>query len=198
MKRIVFATGNKSKLKEIAMILSDLNMEVISIKDVGVKLDVVEDGKTYTDNALIKAKEAHRLLPDDIVMADDSGFEVDCLNKEPGVYSARYMGEDTSYDIKNQNLIDRSAGAEGDDRSARFVCSIVAILPNGEVQVSEATMEGKIAKEIKGTNGFGYDPILWLDEFGCTSAELSPEQKNEISHRGKALRAAREKLLASL
>ena len=129
-----------------------------------------------------------------IVLADDSGLEIDYLNKEPGVYSARYMGEDTSYDIKNQNLIDRLDGVEKDKRTARFVCAIVAVLPDGEVLVSRETMEGYIGWEIAGENGFGYDPIFYLDEFGCSSAELSREQKNAISHRGKAL-AGIKKLL---
>ncbi len=198
MNRIVFATGNKDKLKEVAMILKDLNMEVISIKEAGVKLDVIEDGKTYTENAMIKAKAAHELLPDDIVMADDSGFEVDYLNKEPGIYSARYLGEDTSYDIKNQNLIDRLDGVEDEKRTARFVCDIAAVLPDGRILTTEGILEGRIAHEAAGCGGFGFDPIFFLPDRGCTTAELTEDGKNEISHRGRALRAMKEVLAREL
>ena len=126
-----------------------------------------------------------------IVLADDSGLEIDYLNKEPGIYSARYMGENTSYDIKNQNLIDRLAGVPDEKRTARFVCAIAAAFPDGENEVVRGTMEGIIGYEIAGENGFGYDPIFFLPECGCTSAELSPEKKNELSHRGEGLRKIR-------
>ena len=125
-------------------------------------------------------------------MADDSGLEVDYLNKEPGIYSARYMGEDTSYRIKNKSLIDRLEGVEGDDRSARFVCAIAAAFPDGTVEITRGTIEGQIGYEEKGENGFGYDPIFYVPEYGCTTAELTLEQKNETSHRGKALRKMKE------
>ena len=128
------------------------------------------------------------------MLADDSGLEIDYLNKEPGVYSARYMGEDTSYEIKNRNIIERLSGAEGKERSARFVCNIAAVLEDGRVIQREAYMEGLIAKEPAGNGGFGYDPILYLPEFGKTSAELTMEEKNQISHRGKALEAMKKAL----
>lgn len=191
--RIIFATGNEGKMKEIRMIMSDLGMEILSMKEAGLAADVEENGATFEENAVIKAK-AIAALCDDIVLADDSGLEIDALNKEPGVYSARYMGEDTSYHIKNQNLIDRLEGVPEEERTARFVCAIAAALPNGEVYIEKAAMEGRIGYEECGENGFGYDPIFMLPEFGKSTAELSPEEKNQLSHRGKALRMIKERL----
>ena len=218
MKKLIFATGNKDKMREIRMIMAGLPYEVYSMKEVGADPDIVEDGTSFAENALIKAKavaeyiKANGLkLPEEsndeadevsgtdeaqseeiVVLADDSGLEIDALNKEPGIYSARYMGEDTSYHIKNKNLIDRLEGVQDEDRTARFVCAVAAVFSNGREEVREATMEGRIGYEEKGANGFGYDPILFLPQFGCMSAELEPEQKNAISHRGKALRMMRE------
>ena len=215
MTKIIFATGNKDKMREIREIMADCDVEVFSMKEAGINVDIVEDGDTFEANSTIKAKTisdyiAGKGLTDEqkddnwkaisekysgaIVLADDSGLEIDYLNKEPGVLSARYMGEDTSYDIKNQNLIDRLDGVKKEQRTARFVCAIAAVLPDGEVLISRETMEGYIGWEQEGENGFGYDPIFFLDEFGCSSATLSPEQKNSISHRGKALRAMKEEL----
>ena len=193
MKRIVFATGNEGKMKEIRMILADLGVSVLSMKEAGVSADIVEDGKTFEENAAIKA-ETIRDLTGAIVLADDSGLEIDYLGGEPGIYSARYMGEDTSYDIKNQNLLDRLEGVPDEKRTARFVCAICAALPDGRKLTTRGTIEGIIGHGISGENGFGYDPIFWLPEYGCSTAELSPEKKNELSHRGKALRAIKEQL----
>ena len=197
MKKIIFATGNAHKMVEIRMILADLGMEILSQKEAGIQADVVEDGTTFEENAVIKATEiakvAHTMpgFEEAIVLADDSGLEIDYLNKEPGIYSARYMGEDTSYDIKNQNLIDRLAGVPDEKRTARFVCEIAAAFPVGKSEVVRGTMDGIIGYEIAGENGFGYDPIFFLPEYGCTSAELSPEKKNELSHRGEGLKKIR-------
>ena len=193
-KQIIFATGNKDKMREIREIMADVDVEVLSMKEAGIVVDVVEDGDTFEANSLIKAK-AIAEYTDAIVLADDSGLEIDYLDKAPGVYSARFMGEDTSYDIKNQALIDKLDGVPKEKRTARFVCAIGAVLPNKETLVVRETMEGYIGYEIAGENGFGYDPIFYLDEFGCSSAALSREQKNEISHRGKALRAMKDILL---
>ena len=190
-RRIVFATGNKNKMKEIRMILVDLGMEILSMKEAGAEAEVEENGTTFEENAQIKAEEISKLLPDDIILADDSGLEIDFLNKAPGIYSARFAGVDTSYDIKNQMLLDQLNGVPDEKRTARFVCAIAAVFPDGTKKIVRETMEGRIGYEIAGENGFGYDPIFWLPEFGCTSAELSPEDKNAISHRGKALRAMR-------
>ena len=194
MKNIIFATGNKDKMREIREIMADCDVQIQSMKEAGIQVDIVEDGKTFEENALIKAR-AIAAHTNAIVLADDSGLEIDALNKEPGVYSARYMGEDTSYDIKNQNLIDRLDGVPKEKRTARFVCAIAAAFPDGRVLITRGTMEGQIGYEEKGENGFGYDPIFYLDEFGCSSATISPEQKNAISHRGKALRAMKELLI---
>ena len=193
MTKIIFATGNKDKMREIREIMQDCDVEIISMKEAGIDPEINEDGATFEENAIIKAK-AVAAFTGAIVLADDSGLEIDYLNKEPGVLSARYMGEDTSYNIKNQSLIDRLEGVEKEQRTARFVCAIAAVLPNKEVLVTRQTMEGYIGWEQEGENGFGYDPIFFLDEFGCSSATLSPEQKNSISHRGKALRAMKEEL----
>ncbi|HIZ78627.1 MAG TPA: XTP/dITP diphosphatase [Candidatus Lachnoclostridium stercorigallinarum] len=191
--RIVFATGNEGKMREVRLIMADLGMEILSMKEAGADPDIVEDGKTFGENAEIKARAVWEQTGG-IVMADDSGLVIDYLGGEPGVYSARYMGEDTSYEIKNRALIDRLAGVEGQDRSARFVCNIAAVLPDGQVVHTEETMEGLIAMEPAGDGGFGYDPILYLPEYGKTSAEITIEEKNKISHRGKALEAMKDRL----
>ncbi len=190
-RKVIFATSNEGKMKEVRSILEDLDVEVLSMKEAGIFVDVVEDGTTFEENAAIKATAIQKVCGE-IVLADDSGLEVDYLNKEPGIYSARYMGEDTSYRIKNKSLIDRLEGVEGDDRSARFVCAIAAAFPDGCVEITRGTIEGQIGYEEKGENGFGYDPIFYVPEYGCTTAELSLEQKNEASHRGKALRKMKE------
>ncbi len=193
MKKVIFATGNEGKMKEIREILGDLDIELLSLKDAGIKADIVEDGKTFEENAEIKAKAICQLTGE-IVLADDSGLEIDYLNKEPGIYSARYMGEDTSYRIKNASLIERLEGVPDEQRTARFVCAIAAAFPDGTMKTVRAAMEGRIGYEEKGENGFGYDPIFYLPEYGCTSAELSMKEKNKISHRGKALRLIKDEL----
>lgn len=193
MNRIIFATGNAGKMKEIREILSDVDAEIVSMREAGISVDIVEDGSTFEENAIIKAK-AVAALTHDIVLADDSGLEVDYLDKEPGVYSARYMGENTSYTIKNQAILDRLFGVPKEKRTARFVCAIAAAMPDGNVLVTRETIEGYIGERPAGINGFGYDPIFYVDKFGCSTAELSEEQKNEISHRGKALRAMKNQL----
>ena len=191
MDKIIFATGNAGKMKEVREILKDLNVEVLSMKEAGIQADVEENGKTFQENAVIKAREIMK-ISGEVVLADDSGLEIDYLNKEPGIYSARYMGEDTSYRIKNGNLIERLQGVPDEKRTARFVCAIAAAFPDGSVETTEGTIEGRIGYEEKGENGFGYDPIFYVPEFGCTTAELTGEQKNQISHRGKALEAMKE------
>ncbi len=189
--RIVFATGNQNKMREIHEIMDDLGMEIVSMKEAGIAVDIVEDGQSFEENAVIKAS-AIAARCQDIVLADDSGLEVDALNKEPGIYSARYMGEDTSYRIKNQNIIDRLDGVPDEKRTARFVCAVAAVFPDGTHTVVRETIEGRIGYAESGANGFGYDPIFYVPEYGCTTADLSPEQKNEISHRGKALKKIKE------
>lgn len=185
-KQIIFATGNEDKMKEIRAILGDLHIPVLSLKEAGIDVDIVEDGTTFAENAMIKAKAIAELV-DGIVLADDSGLEIDYLNKEPGVYSARYMGENTSYKIKNQSLIDRLEGVPDSQRTARFVCAIAAVFPDQSTNTALGTIEGLIGYEERGTGGFGYDPIFYLPEYQCSTAELSMEVKNKLSHRGKAL-----------
>lgn len=195
MKKIIFATGNEDKLKEIREILEEPGLDIISMKEAGINLTIVEDGTTFEENAVIKAKAVARET-DEIVLADDSGLEIDYLNKEPGVYSARYAGEDTPYSVKNQLLLDRLAGVDQEKRTARFVCVIAAALPDGQVLTARGTIEGYIGYAPAGENGFGYDPIFYVPEYGCSTAQLSRELKNQLSHRGKALRAMKVKLKA--
>ena len=190
-RKIIFATGNEHKMQEIRMILSDLGMPIVSMKEAGICVEVVEDGTSFEENAMIKATEIAKHVENCIVLADDSGLEIDYLNKEPGIYSARYAGEHTSYDIKNNLLLGRLEGVPDEKRTARFVCAVAVAFPDGTTEVVRGTMEGRIGHEIIGENGFGYDPIFFLPEYGCTSAQLAPEKKNELSHRGKALRAMR-------
>ncbi len=191
--KIIFATGNKDKLREIRAIFGELGIEVVSMKEAGINVDIVEDGTTFAENALIKARAVAKAsgLP---AMSDDSGLVVDALGGEPGIYSARYMGEDTSYRIKNANIIERLLGVPDEERTARFVCAAALVLPDGREFVREGAFEGRIGYEERGENGFGYDPIFYVPEKGCYSAELVPEEKNAISHRGKALREMRKVL----
>lgn len=191
MKSIILASNNKDKVKEVKEILK--GYDIISMKEAGIDVDIEENGTTFEENALIKARAIMKLTGQ-ITMADDSGLEIDYLNKAPGVYSARFMGHDTSYDIKNKALIQKLEGVKGSDRSGRFVCAIAVCFPDGREIVKRGTMEGLIAEEIKGDNGFGYDPIVYFPEYGRTSGELAPEEKNKISHRGKALALIKEEL----
>lgn len=193
MKRIVFATGNAGKMKEVRMILADLGLEVRSMKEAGITIDIEENGTTYEENALKKAR-AVAARTNAIVLADDSGLEIDYLNREPGVYSARYLGEDTSYSVKNANLIQRLQGVPDERRTARFVCAIAAVLPGGQELTTRAAIEGRIGYEEKGNGGFGYDPIFYVPELHKTTAELTGEEKNLVSHRGKALQLMKEEL----
>ncbi|MBE5863927.1 MAG: RdgB/HAM1 family non-canonical purine NTP pyrophosphatase [Lachnospiraceae bacterium] len=195
-KQIIFATGNKGKIKEIEMILGDAGYEIRTMKEAGIAINIVEDGTTYEENALIKVRAvaAQPQAQGCIVMADDSGLEIDALNKEPGVYSARYLGEDTPYSVKNAELIHRLEGVPDEKRTARFACAIAAKLPDGSEIVTKSTIEGRIGYEEKGSNGFGYDPIFFYPPYGKHTAELTEEQKNEVSHRGKALRLMKEEL----
>lgn len=193
MRKVIFATTNEGKMKEIREIMKDMDIELLSLKDLNLNPDIVENGHTFEENAIIKAKQVMELTCE-IVMADDSGIEIDYLGKAPGIYSARFLGEDTSYDIKNKYILDKLAQAKDEERSARFVCVIACAFPDGKIITSEGVIEGFIAKKISGSNGFGYDPIFYVPEYNCTTAEMPPELKNEISHRGKALRNMKSKL----
>lgn len=199
MYKIIFATGNEGKMKEIREILEGLTflgekVQILSMKEAGIDIDIIEDGTTFEENAMIKARAVAGTTKEAIVLADDSGLVIDYLNGEPGIYSARYLGKDTSYRVKNANLVQRLEGVPDEKRSARFVCAIAAVLPDGRELSTRGTIEGRIGYEEKGLNGFGFDPIFYVPEIGKYTAELSDEDKNRISHRGKALRAMREEL----
>lgn len=187
--KIIMATGNADKVRELRGILADTDIEIVSMKEAGIDVEIIENGKTFEDNARIKAETVCR-ASGEMVFADDSGLEIDFLNGEPGVHSARYMGENTSYDIKNAQILKRLEGAAEEERSARFVCAIAIAYPDRDTKIFKGVFEGRIAYEPAGENGFGYDPIFWVPERGCTSAQLTPEEKNAISHRGKAMRQA--------
>lgn len=188
-RQIIFATGNEDKMKEIRQIFQIPGWDIISMKEAGIHLDIEENGSTFEENAIIKAEAVAAASGGKaIVMADDSGLEIDYLNKEPGIYSARYAGENTSYDIKNHLFLDRLSGVPKEKRTARFVCAIAAVVPGREPIVARGVFEGYIGDRPAGENGFGYDPIFYVSDLNCSSAELPPADKNARSHRGNALR----------
>lgn len=193
MKKIIFATGNQHKMEEIKSIMADLPYEILSMKEVGIFIDIEENGTTFEENSLIKARAIMNIAKE-IVLADDSGLEVDALNKEPGIYSSRYLGEDTPYEVKNQEIIKRLEGVEEEKRTARFVCAVAAVFPDGREVVKRGTVEGIIGYEAKGENGFGYDPIFIPENSEKTLAQFSSEEKNQISHRKRALEQMKEEL----
>ena len=197
MKRIIFATTNKNKVKEVNMMMEDFDVELVTMKEAGIDVDIVENGTTFEENAIIKARTIMEMTGE-IAIADDSGLEVDYLDGAPGIYSARFLGEDTSYDIKNNYIIDKLKNVKGKERSARFVCAMAAAFPNGDVLTCKGTIEGVIALEQRGTKGFGYDPIVYVPEYEMTTGEMAPELKNSISHRGKALEQMKEILRTRL
>lgn len=194
MKRIIFATSNEGKMKEIRLIMEDSGYEVVSLKEAGISADIIENGTTFEENALIKAETIAKLTGE-LALADDSGLEVDYLDKAPGIYSARFLGEDTGYDVKNQYILDKLKDVPQSGRSARFVCAIALADGKGNTWTKRATIEGYIGYESRGENGFGYDPIFMVPEYNKTTAELSIDEKNKISHRAKALKAMKEELL---
>lgn len=198
--KIIFATGNQGKMREIREIIGDMEAEVLSMKEAGIEPSIEENGSTFVENAVIKAQAAAAALPMDdglrdcVVMADDSGLEIAYLQGEPGVYSARYLGEETPFDVKSADLLRRMADVPEAERNARFVCAIAAVFPDGEVVTTQGMIEGRIGYELRGNNGFGYDPIFYLPELGRTAAELTDEEKNQISHRSRALELMKQEL----
>ena len=192
--KIVFATKNEGKVKEVIKMLNMDKIELITMAQAGIDVDVVEDGTTFEENAMKKAVEIMKIsgLPS---IADDSGLEIDYLDKQPGVHSARFLGHDTSYDIKNKKILEMLEGVPDEKRTARFVSAVCLALPDGRTITTRGTIEGVIGHEIKGTNGFGYDPIFFIPEINKYSAELTTDEKNAISHRGKAIAQMREKIL---
>lgn len=192
---MIFATGNKGKAREFQEILGNTVGEIQTMKEAGINIDIVEDGKTFEENALIKARAiAKEIDYKEPVISDDSGLEVDFLGGEPGIYSARWMGEDTSYDIKNAELIRLLEKADEDKRTCRYVAAVAVVLEDGTELCVRGTMEGEIAHEPAGENGFGYDPVFYVPMYKKTVAQLSADEKNAISHRGNALRLMKEKL----
>lgn len=184
-KVIVVASGNQGKIKEFKEMLEPLGYTVKSLKELPPMEEVEENGTTFHDNAIIKAQavtDAFNMM----AVSDDSGLEIDALDKKPGVYSARWLGHDTPYDIKNQKVLDLLK--DTDNRTCRYVCAIAVTRPEKEPVVFEDTVECEIAREPKGSNGFGYDPIVYYPPLGKTMAELTKDEKNSISHRGKAVR----------
>lgn len=194
MRRIIFATSNANKIREIKEIINNVEANIVSMEEEGIKIDIEEKGATYEENALIKARAIAQLRPEDIIMAEDSGLEIDYLHGEPGLYSARYMGHNTPYDQKNKEILKLLKGVERSNRTAQYVCSVVAILPDRKELSAMGILKGEIGEEEKGVNGFGYDPIFFLPQRGCYMSELTNEEKNMISHRGEALRAMINKL----
>jgi len=196
MIKIIFATSNANKIREIKEIINIPNIDIVSMEEEGIKIDINEKGTTYEENAFIKARAIAQLRPNEIIMAEDSGLEIDYLHGEPGLYSARYMGHDTPYDQKNKEILKLLKGVERSKRTAQYVCSVVAILPDRRELSAKGILKGEIGEKEKGLNGFGYDPIFFLPKKECYMSELTDEEKNMISHRGEALRAIINKLKA--
>lgn len=193
-QKLVFATGNEDKTREFREILDPERYEVLSMKDAGVEIVIEENGKTFEENAMIKARAVGDHIQDVVVVADDSGLVVDALDGEPGIYSSRYLGEDTPYEKKNRIILEQLEGVPKERRTARFVCAMAAVFPDGREMAVTGVMEGYIGFEAVGERGFGYDPIFFVEQYGTSTADITPEQKNEISHRGKALRQIRDRL----
>ncbi len=193
MRTIVVATQNAGKIVEIKKILEDLDVEVKSMGEVGIHIDIQETGTTFCENAIIKA-EALKQYTDALILADDSGLEIDYLEKAPGVYSARYLGEDTPYKIKNQMILDKLKDVPKEQRTARFVCTMAVTAKDMQPITTCGVIEGYIGEEARGTNGFGYDPIFFVEEYNTSTAEMCSDLKNKISHRGQALRQMKERL----
>lgn len=195
--KIVFATKNKGKVNEVVKIFNTDKIELVTMEQAGIDIDVVEDGTTFEENAEKKAVEIMK-ASGEAAIADDSGLEIDFLDKQPGIHSARFLGHDTLYSIKNAKILDMLKDVPEEKRTVRFVCAVCLALPDGRIIRSKGTLEGRIGNKITGENGFGYDPIFFIPEKNCYSAELSTEEKNKISHRGKAMAEMREKILEIL
>lgn len=193
MKTIVLATGNKDKAREIKAML-DHKFEVKSMKDMGIDIEIIEDGDTFEDNALIKVRAIQPFVKDSemIIMGDDSGLSVDALDGAPGIYSARYAGEDVTYRDNNEKLLKAMRDVPEEKRGAEFVSAIAMILPDGQELTVRGTVRGRIAFDFMGEEGFGYDPLFIVEETGKSYAQMAPEEKNDISHRARAVARAKQ------
>jgi len=200
MKKLILASNNQKKIKEMKDILKDIEIEVLSLKDINLDIDVIEDGDTFEENAIKKSREIYKELlklgfDNFIVMSDDSGLCVDYLNGAPGVYSARYAGEHGNDKLNNEKLLSNLKGINKEDRTARFVCHIALIDNKGTYVGVRGEVEGYILEEERGSSGFGYDPLFLYDPLNKSFAELSSDEKNKISHRGKALNNIKVQIL---
>ncbi len=198
MKTLIFATGNAHKAYEVRKMLEGLDVEVLTLHEAGLDLNIVEDGTTFREHSLIKARAVFA-ASEKAVLADDSGIEIDAFGGAPGVYSSRFMGEDTPYPVKCAAILERLNDVPDEKRGADFRCVMSFIAPDADGRphefVEEGAVYGRIAHAPAGENGFGYDPIFLLPERGVTTAELSDEEKNAISHRGLALQAMKPHLV---
>lgn len=197
MRRLVLATRNAGKVRELAALLGPLGVEVVSLADYPEIGEIPEEGDTFQENAIFKAREVARLTGE-TALADDSGLEVDALNGAPGVYSARFAGEPKSDTANNAKLLRLLTGLPPEKRTARFRCVMALAVPDGRVYTAEETSEGIILDAPRGDNGFGYDPLFYVEEFGKTFAELDLATKNTISHRGRALQKVKDLVLKVL
>jgi XTP/dITP diphosphohydrolase len=195
--RLLIATRNRGKKAEYADLLAGLDLELMSLPDLGIEDEVPEQGATFAENALAKAR-AYAALSGLVTLADDSGLEVDVLDGAPGVYSARYAGEGASDEDRYHRLLAELKGIPEARRTARFRCVIAVVWPDGRERIVAGACEGRIALEPRGEHGFGYDPVFYVPEYGCTMAELTPDVKNRISHRARAAEAARPLLVEDL
>ena len=191
--KVIMATNNENKVREIRQMLEGTPIEIVPLREAGIDVEIEENGSSFDENAAIKA-EAIRDMTGQLAIADDSGLVIDYLDGAPGIYSSRFLGTDTDYSVKNMAILDMLDGVPDEQRSARFVCSMAIAYPDGKTEIYQGVMEGRIAYEIAGEGGFGYDPVFYLPDRGCTSAQLSPEEKNAISHRGNALRKVVDRL----
>lgn len=194
MKKLIVASNNIKKIKEIKEILSKYPIEIMSLKEAGIDIDIEENGDTFMENAYIKASEIYKILDNAMVLADDSGLTVDCLGGAPGVYSARFAGEHGNDKKNNEKLLSLLKGKNLDQRKGRFVCAIALIIDSNNVIKVEGEIEGVILAEEKGENGFGYDPLFYLPEYKTTFAEMDSKLKNSVSHRAKALKKLEDRI----
>lgn len=188
MRRLIVASNNAKKIKEIKQILEKYQIEVVSLKEAGIDIDVEEDGNTFIENSYKKASEIYKIVEGSMVLADDSGLAVDCLNGAPGIYSARFAGEHGNDKKNNEKLLDLLKDKKDEERKAKFICAIALIISNDKVVKVQGEIEGRIIDEERGSNGFGYDPLFYIPKYKMTFAEMDSELKNSISHRAKALK----------